>query len=40
MLAALTLTGWIFMLGSNAFVVILTAWCFIRVLGRPEPGDE
>lgn len=40
MLAELTVAGWIFMAGSNAFVVVLTAWCFTRVLTLPRGGDE
>jgi hypothetical protein len=29
--------GWALMLVSVAAVVILTAWCFARVLGAPPP---
>ena len=32
----MTPAGWIFMLGSLGFVVALTAFCFHRVLTRPQ----
>ncbi len=32
--------GWIFMLASVGFVVILTFWCFRKVLTAPHPEDE
>ncbi len=35
----LTMSGWIFMLLSNAFVWILTVWCFKRVLTSDAPID-
>jgi hypothetical protein len=31
--------GWVFLLGSVGFVVILTVWCFYRVLTAP-PEDH
>jgi hypothetical protein len=31
--------GWLFMIGSLAFVVILTAWCFFKVLTTSDDGD-
>ena len=38
MLAEITVFGWIFMLGSNLFVVALNVWCFHRELTLP-PND-
>lgn len=32
--------GWIFMIGSVSFVVVLTAWCFYRVLTAPKELPE
>ena len=32
--------GWIFMHFSVGFVVILTAWCFTKVLGSPKDEAE
>lgn len=31
--------GWVFMVGSLAFVWILTFWCFIKVLTWRDPHD-
>ena len=31
--------GWLFMIGSLAFVVILTIWCFVKVMTTPEHKD-
>jgi hypothetical protein len=31
--------GWLFMIGSLAFVVTLVFWCFYKVLTWREPGD-
>jgi hypothetical protein len=36
----MTLLGWVFMLGSAAFVWSLTGYCFYRVLTAPEPPAE
>jgi hypothetical protein len=37
----MTPLGWVFMLGSAAFVWGLTIWCFWRVLSFPdEPPAE
>lgn len=32
-----TIAGWILMIGSVSFVVILTFWCFKRVLTADPP---
>lgn len=32
----MTAAGWLFMLGSIALVVGLTAFCYFRVLSRPS----
>jgi hypothetical protein len=32
--------GWIFMIGSLAFVWGLTIWCFARVLAQPAPPPD
>jgi hypothetical protein len=32
--------GWIFMIGSVGFVLILTAYCFARVLMKPQSADH
>jgi hypothetical protein len=37
---AITGGGWAFMLLSIGFVVVLTAWCFYKVLTVPHPEDE
>ena len=38
---SLTIAGWIFMLVSVSFVVILTFYCFYRVLTAPtEPAKQ
>jgi hypothetical protein len=36
----MTFLGWVFMLGSAAFVWGLTGYCFYRVLTAPEPPPE
>ena len=33
----MTAGGWLFMIGSISFVVILTVWCFYRVLTWKDP---
>ncbi len=35
-----TALGWTFMIVSVAFVVLLTFWCFYKVLTVPHPEDE
>jgi hypothetical protein len=37
---ALNPLGWAFMLGSVGFVVILTLWCFTKVLSLPTDPAE
>ena len=32
--------GWIFMICSLAFVILLTAWCYRRVLSLPTEVPE
>ena len=36
----LTVGGWLFMLTSLTFVVVLTAYCFYRVLAKPSATDH
>ncbi len=36
----MTREGWIFMIGSVGFVLVLTAYCFIRVLRKPQTADH
>jgi hypothetical protein len=36
----MTALGWVFMLGSAAFVWGLTAFCYYRVLTAPAPPAE
>ena len=36
----MTLEGWIFMIVSITFVVVLTAWCYYRVLTTPGESTE
>jgi hypothetical protein len=36
----LTPLGWAFMLTSIISVTILTAWCFYRVLSRPQIAEH
>jgi len=36
----MTTEGWIFMLLSIGFVVWLTAYCFYRVLAKPETPEH
>ena len=36
----LTLAGWVFMLGSLAFVWTLAVWCYVRILRGPGDGVE
>jgi hypothetical protein len=36
----MTVLGWIFMLGSVAFVWGLTGWCFHKVLTSPVEPTE
>ena len=31
--------GWLFMIVSLAFVVVLTVWCFFRVLTYRDPRE-
>ena len=36
----MTFLGWLFLIGSLAFVWILTFWCFYRVLSvKEDPPD-
>ena len=32
--------GWIFMLGSVAFVTVLLSWCYYKVLTNPEDRSD
>lgn len=34
------LSGWIFMLFSLSFVIVLTAWCFWKVMSKPAATDH
>ena len=36
----MTVSGWIFMLVSCGAMVVLTAWCFYRVLTRPATTEQ
>ncbi len=36
----LNIGGWIFMLSSIGFVVGLTAYCFYRVLAKPQTPEH
>jgi len=36
----MTPTGWIFMIVSITFVLVLTAWCFKRVLADDDEITE
>ena len=36
----MTLAGWILMLSSVSFVLVLTAFCFYRVLKAPVTRDH
>ena len=38
--ATLNPLGWIFMVGSVGFVVLLTLWCFTKVLSLPTDPAE
>jgi len=40
MSSSLNVLGWIFMITSLAFVVGLTAWCYLRVLTTPDEVPE
>lgn len=33
-------SGWIFMLLSVGSVIVLTAWCFVKVLTMPKPENH
>ena len=36
----MTVTGWLFLIASLAFVVTLTGWCYVRVLSvHEDPPD-
>jgi hypothetical protein len=37
---ALNPLGWTFMIGSVGFVVLLTLWCFTKVLSLPTDPAE
>lgn len=39
-LVHMTPAGWAFMIISNVAVIWLTAWCFYKVLTRPEVIDH
>jgi hypothetical protein len=34
------LSGWLFMVGSLGFVLVLTAFCFYKVLARPSATEH
>ena len=36
----MTTAGWVLMLGSGGFVLVLTAYCFYRVLTTPVTKDH
>jgi hypothetical protein len=36
----MTLAGWLLMIGSVGFVLGLTAFCFLRVVRTPAPGEH
>ena len=36
----MTIAGWILMIASNAFVLVLTGFCFYRVLSKPPPRPD
>jgi hypothetical protein len=36
----MTTAGWIFMLSSITFVVLLCAYCFARVIRKPAAADH
>ena len=38
--AVLNPLGWLFMVGSVGFVVLLTLWCFTKVLSLPTDPAE
>jgi hypothetical protein len=38
--ARVTLAGWLLMIGSVGFVLGLTAFCFLRVIRSPAPGEH
>lgn len=38
--ATLNTLGWLFMVGSVGFVVLLTLWCFTKVLSLPTDPAE
>jgi hypothetical protein len=37
--AAMTVAGWVFMIGSVSAVLTLAIWCYRKVLGLP-PDDN
>ena len=36
----MTPAGWVFMIVSNTLVIWLTAWCFYKVLSKPEAAEH
>jgi len=36
----MTMSGWIFMLASNAFVLALAGFCFTRVIRKPAATEH
>jgi hypothetical protein len=36
----MTTAGWIFMLSSIAFVLVLCGYCFTRVIRKPSAADH
>jgi hypothetical protein len=36
----MTPAGWVLMVGSVGFVLLLTIYCFYRVLKNPSPKDR
>lgn len=36
MASGLNLGGWIFLLASWAFIIGLTIWCFVKILGTKK----
>jgi len=36
----MTIAGWILMIASNAFVLVLNVYCFYRVLQKPTAARE
>ena len=36
----MTPSGWLFMVCSIGFVLLLTGWCFYRVLAKPSAANH